>query len=942
MTWRPRPRAWMGVGALVAVCAAAAWFEARSSWLQARLLAPIAREASWRLGPGPSPAIRFPGPGPYDLADGYARIPAFTARLEGEGWRIAEQARMSPRMLALADAGLTPPYPEKNATGLQVRDARGGLLYAATFPAATYPDFASIPPLLVGSLLFVEDRGLLAPGDPTRNPAISWTRFSRAVLDQLRHRVEASGPTPGGSTLATQIEKFRHSPGGRTDTGWDKLRQMASASLRAYRDGPDTLAARRGIVVAYLDTVPLAARPGIGAVHGLRDGLRAWYGRDPAEVDRLLRTAPTTAAGLAARGLAYKQALSLMIAQRAPSHYLLQDPHGLEALTDRYLVRLGAAGVIDPSLRDAARRAHLVMAPPQRPAPTTGFVALKAATAARVRLSQLLGVDDLYALDHLDLRADSTIDDAAQQAVTARLREVGTAAGAQAAGLYGHNMLAPGADPSHILYSFTLYEHVGGADLLRVQTDSGDQPFDINQGARLNLGSTAKLRTVITYLQIVESLHRQYASLDPAALRAVPADPADPIRTWAIGYLLGSRDHALAPMLDAALQRRYSASPGEAFFTGGAPQRFSNFDREDDGRVLTVAEAFQHSVNLVFVRLMRDIVRHELEAAPVPASRELADPALRQRDLERFAEAEGGVFVQRFYDQDRTAPRDVLQANLGLARLHPLQRWVDAYLLAHPRAGRAEVLGASREARLQAYDWLLRSRERPRQDRRIREVLEGDAYRRIAASWRALGYPFATITPSYACALGASGDRPAALAELIGMVVAGGVRAPMRQFTRIDFATGTPYATRMVPPPASGTRVLAPEIAAALRPLLGSVVDGGTAIRLHGAWHLSDGRTIAVGGKTGTGDQRFDVYASGARLLESRRVNRSATFVFFIGDRFFGTITAYVHEPYAASQRFTSAMTVQLLRDLTPDLLPLVAPGAHLASLPASGAAAQD
>jgi hypothetical protein len=53
-------------------------------------------------------------------------------------------------------------------------------------------------------------------------------------------------------------------------------------------------------------------------------------------------------------------------------------------------------------------------------------------------------------------------------------------------------------------------------------------------------------------------------------------------------------------------------------------------------------------------------------------------------------------------------------------------------------------------------------------------------------------------------------------------------------------------------------------------------------------------------------------------------VNRSATFVFFIGDRFFGTMTAYVHEPYAASYKFTSALSVQLLKSLTPTLLPMM------------------
>jgi len=69
------------------------------------------------------------------------------------------------------------------------------------------------------------------------------------------------------------------------------------------------------------------------------------------------------------------------------------------------------------------------------------------------------------------------------------------------------------------------------------------------------------------------------------------------------------------------------------------------------------------------------------------------------------------------------------------------------------------------------------------------------------------------------------------------------------------------------------------------------------------------------------------VYARGRRLIESRKVNRTATFVFVIGERFFGTITAYVREPYAAHYDFTSALAVQLLKSLGPALQPLLADG---------------
>ena len=54
-------------------------------------------------------------------------------------------------------------------------------------------------------------------------------------------------------------------------------------------------------------------------------------------------------------------------------------------------------------------------------------------------------------------------------------------------------------------------------------------------------------------------------------------------------------------------------------------------------------------------------------------------------------------------------------------------------------------------------------------------------------------------------------------------------------------------------------------------------------------------------------------------------VDRTATFVFFLGDRFFGTITAYVPGQVAGSYHFTSALAVQLLKAIQPQLEPLLA-----------------
>ena len=177
---------------------------------------------------------------------------------------------------------------------------------------------------------------------------------------------------------------------------------------------------------------------------------------------------------------------------------------------------------------------------------------------------------------------------------------------------------------------------------------------------------------------------------------------------------------------------------------------------------------------------------------------------------------------------------------------------------------------------------------------------------------------------SYATTLGASADRPAALAELMGILVNDGVRLPIVRIERLHFAAATPYETVFSRVPASGEQVLAPEVARLARQVLGEVVEQGTATRLRNVFKTADGRAVPVGGKTGTGDHRFETYGKGGVVLTSEVVSRSGTFVFFIGDRHFGTLTAYVRGPEAGNYAFTSGLPVQILKVLAPTLAPTV------------------
>src|ERR1700747_1242220 len=157
----------------------------------------------------------------------------------------------------------------------------------------------------------------------------------------------------------------------------------------------------------------------------------------------------------------------------------------------------------------------------------------------------------------------------------------------------------------------------------------------------------------------------------------------------------------------------------------------------------------------------------------------------------------------------------------------------------------------------------------------------------------------------------------------MGIILNDGARLPTVDLQRLEFAAGTPYETDMAIKP-EPQRVLSTEVATTVRRALLGVVEEGTATRLRDTYHAADGSLLAVGGKTGAGDNRFDRFGAGGSLISQRVVDRTATFVFFLSDRFFGTVTAYVPGAIAGNYHFTSAIAVQLLKAIEPQLEPLL------------------
>ncbi|MGE0161151.1 MAG: transglycosylase domain-containing protein [Gemmatimonadales bacterium] len=969
--------------------------EARTSRLQASVFSHIASSFGFTVEEGVSDRIRFPAGGPHDERLGYSRIPELTERLDSLGFELTHQARVTPSLLRWMQRGVYPVHESKAAAGLRVEDESGRTLVREAFPLYAYQDFEAIPELVWRTLLHIESRGMLDDGDPTRNPAVEWHRLAMGAARMALRELGAEGNVPGGSTLATQIEKYRHSPGGITASPGEKLRQMLAASLRAYGDGPSTYEERRRIVTEFLNSVPLAGQVGHGEVVGLGEGLWAWYGTPFAHANDVLTHAPGNTLAELQLARTYRQVLALLVAQRRPTYYLAsaEGQRALTRLTNAYLGILERDGVIPARLAALAR--SLPSDPVRRAAPSAGPSEdpelPRSASSVRANLLSLIGARGLYEMDRLDLTAMATVDAAWDAAARDVLRDLGDPEFLAAEGFREASLLAAG-DPSEVFYSVLLVERTEIGNVVRIEADNFPGDMSFSDGSRLELGSTAKLRTLTTYMEVIEEIHARLASAEADSLRVFAARE-DVLTRWVAAQLLRTPGATLTDVLEAALERRYSASPRERFLTGGTEMTFSNFDARYDQEVLTVREAFRSSVNLPFVRLMRDLVDYELGRLGVAEVLTTDQPELRRAYLMRFADHEGAQYVRRFhrryvertgpeifstlladrglsatqvawavrtvapdapyelfadlvrtYGSDapsteermlalhaRTDPTTLPLSDLGyLARIHPLELWVAGQRLDHPAETLQVLLVESRDVMMDVYGWLLRT-SRPRaQDVRIQTVLEMEAFQQIHARWRRLGYPFEDLAPSLGTAIGSSGDRPLALTELVSVILDDGRRHPTVRVAAIRAAEDTPFETRFRRRPEAGQRVLGTEVAGVLRRALLDVVEQGTGRRARGALTGADGEPLTIGGKTGTGDNRVREYDARGRVLATRVVNRTASFVFVAGDRYTGVVTAFVQGPRAGEYRFTSALPTQVLRALGQRLGPLGAAGASV------------
>jgi membrane peptidoglycan carboxypeptidase len=653
-----------------------------------------------------------------------------------------------------------------------------------------------------------------------------------------------------------------------------------------------------------------------------------------------------------------------------------------------YLRLLETDGIISVALKKAALTTPLEFRRGAPIPPPLSLVERKGTDSIRIKLLNLLGIETLYELDRLDMAVDTTFDFDVQQKVNNILKSLYVPEFLEENGFLAPYLLNKG-DPGGVIYSFALFESRPEGNLLRIQADTLNKPLSITTGIKLELGSTAKLRTLASYLMVIDHLYGCFSEKDRSDLLKKKTQVYDPLSKWVLDYLLYHPKAAQEEILKASLQRSISGSPHQAFFTGGGMHTFKNFKKDQDNRVFTIEEGLCQSVNLVFIRLMKEVVDYytanlgyDVKALLSETNNPERLPLLREAmELEsvEFLRKYYRIYAGKTYEEsfailcqssehplrnwvilylkenpeatleqlitaakshfqekalDLTSLNKLFRAYQGksyqltdeayLLGKHPLEVWVAFYLKEHPKTLWSKLLEESKDARMLSSSWIFKTRFHHAQNLRIESLLERKAFAEIHRTWRSMGYPFATLVPSLATAIGSSADRPVNLAEFMGIILNEGIYKPMVSIKGLHFGKDTPYETHLSKPPDTKKRVMSPLVARSLKDALRQVVERGTAQRIKNTFTLSDGTSADIGGKTGTGDNRFETFRSAAGVVSSKIINRTSTFVFY-ADRFFGIVTVHVEGPNASQYEFTSALAVQVLKTLWPALQPLFA-----------------
>jgi len=479
-----------------------------------------------------------------------------------------------------------------------------------------------MPPLVVELLLAQETRPYWR-AVPSYAPVLL-PRFFKVL------GLRALGLTEqGGSTIPTQLRKVLSSPGHRTTSMDDKIRQMVGAEFDLYREGFSTEETRKDILLDYANHVFLGGETGYPAVYGFCDGFRRYFNRKIRDVRKDLARSEARSSDLRRKASALKQAALLVSIIPLPNKRIKKNEDGetpiIERAAQRHITYLEDQGMISPKLAEVARKTKVELRrydlPSERPV-MRGMAWTTAKEFLREGLNLNQKVFNHY-FDGMNIEVYTSYDKALQQALhrtfESRQKQQGEA--------QKYSVYLVQSDPAS---SRVIAEY------------SSDRQF--NTKGLLGLGSTAKARVLVEYLQMVEWLHTHRNQIVPLqkGIRElyIPNNrfanlnkkTTDELTQTLLGWMANTADRSLTEVLEDSVRRKYSAQE-VTFYTGGDPWAPKNLP---PGSLppMNVADAFTSSNNLVFVHMLEEI--RDIEIAKILVNNG-ADSSVKFDTLERKA-----------------------------------------------------------------------------------------------------------------------------------------------------------------------------------------------------------------------------------------------------------------------------------------------------------------
>lgn len=530
-------------------------FEERTSFFQSAVFYNIFKDSyyyisSGKIGEGDVPlqdivVDRSKVGGPYDVRSGYGDASRFIKDVGGTGlFGLKERAVWSPKYKKLYDEGLFLPYDYKESVGLIVKDKNGAVLEDNRLPKMLLPETEAVNEVN-HALYFIEDGQILGENSSTYlNYAVDYKRFFvagvRYVFFKFISIFNGSAEKSGGaSTLLVQEKKFKHSPDGLTEGVDDKFKQIASAFAYLYRDGITTKEKSYTIIKNYLNSIPLGADER-GEIYGLAEALNRYYGLSRFEIDYLydkhsfncFHDDPS---------LEYNNIFNLRLAMgfivslRRPSYYLGDEAGRIERekLVDFYLKEMIADKSVfsDPyekalklshsfifngktieSLRKEKNRNSFdvnkacLYSEKNKKSPIE-TISEKTLTTIKNDFSKIIGEKNRYDLSNKDFKLTTSIDLGKQKILESVLEDIKSGRNTDKYGLYGERLLSKNEE-KRVDYAINLYElenknGVGMSNLV-ASYETDKRPSSFLNGGKFELGSTAKLRVLTSFLQLME------------------------------------------------------------------------------------------------------------------------------------------------------------------------------------------------------------------------------------------------------------------------------------------------------------------------------------------------------------------------------------------------------------------------------------------------------